>query len=55
MLANTSLILCYVTLEQQQDSNEGNHCCYDNVFLPSVYYYYQIGATVRSCQPTDII
>ena len=63
-LTNTSLILCYVTPGQQQvdenggeveDSNEGNYCCYDNVFLPSVYYCYQIGATVRSCQPTDII
>ena len=37
MLVNTSLILSYVTLEQQQvdenedeveDSNEGNYCCY---------------------------
>ena len=45
MLANTSLIVSYVTLEQQQvdenggeveDSNEGNYCCYDNVFSPCI-------------------
>ena len=39
------LILCYVAPGQQQvdenggefeDSNEGNHCCYDNVFSPSI-------------------